>query len=265
MKESKIITKKDITTLGLRSVFLQGSFNYERMQACGWLFSMLPALKKIHKEDKKALSEAMKDNLEFINTHPALVSFLMGLMISMEEKKEDRSVIKGVKIALFGPLAGIGDALFWFTLLPIIAGVSSSFAIEGNILGPIMFFVCYSLLFWFRIPLAHIGYTLGTKGLENLNANTAKLSKAATIIGVTVVGGLVASYVKISLLPIIPINENFSISLQTDLIDKIFPNLLPLLYTLGIFALLKFKRVHPVSLIVATFILVMILSYFGVL
>lgn len=113
------ISKKDITRLGFRSSLLQASFNYERMQAGGFTWAMLPILKKIYKDDKPGLSAAMKDNLEFINTHPNLVGFLMGLLISMEEKGENRDTIKGLKVALFGPIAGIGDAIFWFTLLPI--------------------------------------------------------------------------------------------------------------------------------------------------
>ena len=110
------ISKKDITRLGFRSSLLQASFNYERMQAGGFTWAMLPILKKIYKDDKPGLSAAMKDNLEFINTHPNLVGFLMGLLISMEEKGENRDTIKGLKVALFGPIAGIGDAIFWFTL-----------------------------------------------------------------------------------------------------------------------------------------------------
>lgn len=116
------ISKKDITRLGFRSSLLQASFNYERMQAGGFTWAMLPILKKIYKDDKPGLSAAMKDNLEFINTHPNLVGFLMGLLISMEEKGENRDTIKGLKVALFGPIAGIGDAIFWFTLLPDYGG-----------------------------------------------------------------------------------------------------------------------------------------------
>ena len=91
------ISKKDITRLGFRSSLLQASFNYERMQAGGFTWAMLPILKKIYKDDKPGLSAAMKDNLEFINTHPNLVGFLMGLLISMEEKGENRDTIKGLK------------------------------------------------------------------------------------------------------------------------------------------------------------------------
>ncbi len=42
------LTKKDINRVAWRSMLLQASFNYERMQASGWLYGLLPALKKIH-------------------------------------------------------------------------------------------------------------------------------------------------------------------------------------------------------------------------
>lgn len=119
--------------LGIRSSFLQASFNYERMQACGFTWAMLPALEKVYGDDKEKLSAAMTDNLEFINTHPNLVGFLMGLMMSLEEGGGTRDAIKGLKLALFGPIAGIGDAIFWFTILPIVAGISCSFASQGSI------------------------------------------------------------------------------------------------------------------------------------
>ena len=132
MSASKKLTKHDITMLGIRSSFLQASFNYERMQACGFTWAMLPALEKVYGDDKEKLSAAMTDNLEFINTHPNLVGFLMGLMMSLEEGGGTRDAIKGLKLALFGPIAGIGDAIFWFTILPIVAGISCSFASQGT-------------------------------------------------------------------------------------------------------------------------------------
>lgn len=266
MKESNtIITKKDITQLGLRSGLLNIAFNYERMQACGWLWSLLPILKKIHKTDKQELSKSMKMHLEFINTHSILATFLMGLVVSMEEKKEDRTIIQGVKTALFGPLAGIGDAIFWFTILPIVVGVTSSFAIEGSVLGPILFFICYLAIFGLRIPLAHMGYDIGIKGLEHIQENSQKLAKSASILGLTVIGGLVAMYVNIELLWTIPINAEKSISIQNDFFDLIIPKLLPLLYTLLIFYLLKYKQKSPIVLIVGTFIVVTVLAYFGIM
>lgn len=269
MKESngnnKVLTKKDITKLGLISSFLQASFNYERMQAGGFLVAQLPFLKKIYKDDKQGLSEAMKDNLEFINTHPNFVGFLMGLLLSLEENKEDRSLIKGLKVALFGPLAGIGDAIFWFTILPIVAGISASFAIQGNVLGPIIFFAVYVTIFCLRIVWTRLGYNLGTKAIDIIKTSSQTISRAATILGCTVIGGLIASYVHISVLAKIAINAKHSISLQTDFFDRILPNILSLGYTFLMFYLLKKKKVSPVVLIFTTFVLAILLSFLGVL
>jgi len=261
----KVLTKKDITKLGIFSSLLQASFNYERMQAGGFTLAQLPFLRKIYKDDKKGLSESMKDNLEFINTHPNLAGFLMGLLLSLEENHEDRGVIRGLKVALFGPLAGIGDAIFWFTLLPIMVGISASFAMQGSLIGPISFFAVYLSIWVLRIPLTHLGYTLGVNAIDFIKEQSKIFSKAASILGVTVIGGLIATYVHIEVLTKIPINKEHVISLQTEFFDKIFPNILPLGYTLFMFYLLKKKKVSPVILILITFIMAIFFSYLGVL
>ncbi len=266
MKESKkVLTKKDISAMAYRSAFLQASFNYERMQAGGWTVAMLPALEKIYKGDKKGLAAAMTDNMQFINTHPTLVPFLMTLLLSLEENGSDRNLIKGIKVGLFGPLAGIGDAIFWFTVLPIMAGISSSFALEGNVLGPILFFAVYVGIFLMRFPLAKAGYELGTTALDSLRESSKKLSRAATILGTTVIGALAAAYVHITLLPTITINEGVTISIQEAFIDKIFPNLLPLTYVFTMFYFIRVKKVSPTVLILVTIVLTIVLSFLGIL
>ncbi|VBB09385.1 Hypothetical protein LUCI_4675 [Lucifera butyrica] len=265
MKASRILTKGDITRLGMISSFLQASFNYERMQAGGFTLAMLPALRRICRGDKQRLSAAMKDNLEFINTHPNLVGFLMGLLLSLEENNEDRSLIKGLKVALFGPLAGIGDAIFWFTLLPIVAGISASFALQGSVLGPVLFFAVYLTIFILRIAWTHLGYNLGIKALAKIKDSSRIIARAATILGVTVIGGLIASYIHIEVVTQVAINAGHSVSLQKDFFDKIFPNLLPMSYALLMLYLLKSKQVHPSLLILGTFVGAIGLSFAGVL
>lgn len=259
------ISKKDITRLGFRSSLLQASFNYERMQAGGFTWAMLPILKKIYKDDKPGLSAAMKDNLEFINTHPNLVGFLMGLLISMEEKGENRDTIKGLKVALFGPIAGIGDAIFWFTLLPIMAGICSSFASQGNLLGPILFFAVYLLIFFLRVGWTHVGYSVGVKAIDKVRENSQMIARSATILGITVIGGLIASYVHINVVTSFAIDSTHSVALQQDFFDKVFPNILPMAYTLLMYYFLRVKKAHPVLLIGVTFVLSIVCSAFGIL
>jgi len=259
------LTKKDITKLAVRTVFLQSSFNYERMQAGGWLYAMLPSFQKICGKDKERLSQIMKDNLGFINTSPPIVGFLMGLIVSLEEHHEDRTLINGIKVALFGPLAGIGDAIYWFTILPIVAGVSASFANQGSVLGPIMFFLVYCGIFIMRIFWTHLGYDTGVKAIGNLQENSKSVSKAATVLGVTVIGALIATYVKITVLAKIAIGGGHSIAIQADFLDKILPNILPLGYTFLMYYLLKKKSINPTVLILCTFVGAILLSYLGVL
>ncbi len=264
-KPKRVLSKKDITKLGYRSVLLQASFNYQRMQAGGWLYSQLPFLKKIYKDDKEGLSESMKDNMEFINTSPPIVSLLMGLLLSLEESREKRSTIKGLKLALFGPLAGIGDAIFWFTLLPVIAGITASISQSGNILGPILFFLVYLAVFFMRIFWAHTGYNLGTRAITKIKENSEVVAKAATILGVTVIGGLIATYVHIDIASTWTISKGHAISLQKDFFDRIFPNIIPLGYTFLMYYFLKYRNANPVVLILITFVLAILLSYLGVL
>ncbi len=249
-KTDKVITNKDLNTMVWKSLFLQASFNYERMQACGWLYGLLPGLKKIH-TNKEDLSDSMKDHMEFFNTHPFLVTFIMGLVIAMEENKEDRNTIRAIKVATMGPLGGIGDALFWLTALPICVGIGASLASQGNVAGPIVFLVLFNALhFFLRFFLMKYGYNTGVKAVANLKEKTKKISHAASIVGLTVVGGLIASMVNLKTTLVLTAGKA-EVQLQEGVLDAVMPNLLPLLYTFLMYKLLK-KGMSPVMLIGVT-------------
>lgn len=265
MESKKQLTRQDITKLSLRSAFVCLTFNYERMMAPGFTFLQLPILKKIYKDDPKGLKAAMQDNMNFINTHPNFTGFLSALLLSLEEAHEDREIISNIKTALYAPLAGIGDAFFWFTLLPIMAGICGSFAMQGNILGPILFAIVYFSVYLLRIPLTHLGYNLGTKSLGLIKDNAEKISRSAGIVGITVIGGLIATYISLGLTIAIPLNEGITLDLQTELLDKIFPNILAIAYVGILYYMLKKKNVSPVWLILATFIIVLCASFFGIM
>ena len=100
-------------------------------------------------------------------------------MSDLQERRykeiKPEETVKKIKISLFGPLAGIGDALFWFTLLPITAGICASLSDQGNILGPIVFFLVFFAAFLLRFPLARMGYKTGTKALDKLQENTKRV------------------------------------------------------------------------------------------
>lgn len=240
----KLLTKKDLRKMAFRAFFLQSSFSFERMQAGGWEYILLPALKKIYKNDPEKLKAALKDHLEFFNINPFVVTPVASIIAAMEEKGEDRETIRGVKYALMGPLAGIGDALIWMTIFPICAGLGASLSMQGNFMGPIVFLVLFNVLhFVLQFGGIGYGYKTGINALAKLRTGTKELSKLASIVGLTVIGALIASYVNMTTPLVIQAGE-VAVNLQTDILDKIMPNMIPLAFTFLIYWLLK-KGLKP--------------------
>lgn len=242
------LDKKTLNKMVWRSLNLQGSFNYERMQAGGWLYGILPGLEKIHGDNEEDLKTSMQHNLEFFNTHPFLVTFVMGIVLSLEQQKADIPTIRAVRVAAMGPLGGIGDAIFWFTLVPITAGITSNMAINGSLAGPILFLLIFNVVqFGIRFWLMNWSYKLGSKAIELLTANAKEFTRAASLLGVFVVGALTSNYggttVKLQFE-----NGESPIIIQ-NILDGILPKLIPLTITLGLFFLIKKKGWTPVACI----------------
>lgn len=135
MAEEKIkLSKKRSFSCCVALDLHSGSWNYERMQNGGWAFSMIPAIKKLYKT-KEERSAALKRHLEFFNTHPYIASPILGVTLALEEERAngapvDDVAIQGVKVGMMGPLAGVGDPVFWFTVRPMLGALGASLAME---------------------------------------------------------------------------------------------------------------------------------------
>lgn len=244
------------------STMLQASFNYERMQAAGWLWSILPGLEKIH-TNKEDLSASMSHNLEFFNTHPFLVTFVMGIVLSLEQQKADINTIRAVRVAAMGPLGGIGDALFWFTLVPVVAGITAGWAIEGSIVGPILYFaITFGVQMGLRYWLMYWSYDLGTSAIGVLTKNAKEFTHAASMLGVFVVGALTCNYGGTALGMVIPNGEK-PIVVQ-DLLNGILPAMIPLGLTLMCYTLIKKKGWTPTKCIVLLLFIGIVGAFFGI-
>lgn len=244
---AKQLDKKTLNKMVWRSLFLQASFNYERMQAAGWLYGILPGLEKIH-TDKDDLSKSMKHNLEFFNTHPFLVTFVMGIIMSLEQQKADTNTIRAVRVAAMGPLGGIGDAIFWFTLVPITAGITANMAISGSLAGPILFLLIFNAVqFGIRYWLMHWSYNLGSKAIDILTKNAKEFTRSASMLGVFIVGALTSNYGATKLAIEIP-NGEAPINIQ-NILDGVLPQMIPLALTLMLFYLIKKRKWTPVACI----------------
>ena len=266
-----LITKKDLRKVFLNSLTIMCSWNYERQMHMGFLFGMAPIIDKLYKNNEKEKRAAYKRHMEFFNCTPQMTSFIMGLSASMEEQNAksngefNAESISMIKTSLMGPFAGIGDSFFQGTLRIITFGIGLSFAKQGSILGPILavgLFAIPSLL------TAYYGTFLGYKSGNNYLAKIYqeglmdRIMQFASIIGLAVVGGMVASMVPIST-PIEFTTGGTQLVLQ-DMIDSILPKFLPLVSTMGIYWLIK-KKVNTNILLFGIIILGMVLSLLGVL
>ena len=115
------LEKKDYMKTSLRAYFLQNGFNYGNYQGLGYANVLYPALRKMYKDDDDKLQEALKENIEFFNTNIHFLPFITSLHLVMLENKTPSNEIRNIKMALMGPLAGIGDSLAQFCLAPLFA------------------------------------------------------------------------------------------------------------------------------------------------
>src|SRR5699024_6153019 len=206
LSEEKLrLTKRDRIAIWWRSTFLQGSWNYERMQNGGWVYSMIPAIKRLYKtkEDRAA---ALERHLEFFNTHPYVASPILGVTLALEEERAngatvENKAIQGVKVGMMGLLAGIGDPVFWFKFKPMVGAVVSLLALSGSILGSLIYFIFWNL---FRMSFMWYtqegGYKAGSKITEDLSVGILQdITKGASILGMCIIGTLVTSWVDVTL------------------------------------------------------------------
>ena len=303
MAEKIQLSKSDRQKVWWRSQFLQGSWNYERMQNLGWAYSLIPAIKKLYtkKEDQAA---ALERHLEFFNTHPYVAAPIMGVTLALEEERAngteiDDAAIQGVKIGMMGPLAGIGDPVFWFTVRPILGALGASLAASGNIIGPLLFFFGWNAIrmafLWYT---QEFGYKAGSEITKDMSGGILKdITKGASILGMFILAVLVQRWVSINFTVNLPGKQlaegayiNFpegpvsgaelkgilgqalgglsldKIQPQTlqGQLNSLIPGLMGLLLTFLCMWLLK-KKVSPISIILALFAVGIAARFFGIM
>ena len=253
VQDENAINARDLRRVFWRSFQMEFSWNYERQMNLAFVYALIPVLKKLYPQ-KAELAAALKRHLVFFNTTPHIVTLLLGITTAMEEKNSqqqemDGTAIDNVKASLMGPLAGLGDSFFWGTLRLIATGIGTSLALQGNILGPILFLLVFNvphiLVRWL---FTRWGYVLGTGVLHRVQKSgmMESLTYGASIIGLMVVGAMAASMINIT----IPVSFGAGEAKTEvqEIINNIMPGLLPLI-SFGIVYWLLGRKVKPLTII----------------
>lgn len=264
--------KKMVNAIAWRSLNAHASRvgGQARQMAIGFLWQIMPALNRYYKDQPEKKIEALERHVQFCNVSNAFYPFLSGLVASMEKENSevddfDTSSIVAIKAALMGPLAGIGDSLLFSVVRVIAASVGISFALQGSILGALLFFIIYnSVTMILRFSLAYIGFVSGSQFITSMYQNgTLKiLTKAAGILGLIMVGAMTASTVKFNTAIIIPISGAEPVALQASL-DTIFLGLVPLLLTFGCKKMLD-KNVNINLIMLGILFVSILMAVFGI-
>ncbi len=239
------IDKQVLRDIFLRSNTLELSFNYEKMQALGFCYSITPALEAYYRDSKPQLSDALVRNMALFNITPAMSPFVLGVAASLEKEvsknpKMQSSMMNNIKSSLMAPLSGIGDSFFWGTFRIIAAGIGISMAQQGSIMGMLMFLLLFNIpnygVRWFGLNL---GFKLGTKLIDQMASGNVidRINKIFGIVGLMCVGGMTATMVKLNLATEIEVSGAI-VNFQ-NILDQILPNILPLGATLLCYKLIQ--------------------------
>ena len=238
------ISNKALNKVLLRTQGCQFAHNYERMQSLSLTYCFSPVLEELYKDrPKEERVHAMQRYLEYFNTHPLAIPFILGIQAALEESTDEdqRDTCRAIKTSLMGPFAGLGDSMLNLTWYPIAGSIGASMCInDGSLVGPLVMFLLINLLYW---PLKYFGLHLGyTKGLEVVQSGGMalfdRLGNMANVLGVVVVGCLIPQTVKLSTALQFAFSEGEPLIIQ-DQMNKVMPCILPVVLTFVCYKLLK--------------------------
>lgn len=271
MSSRKKITNKEIKQGFWRSFTTSHLWHFERQQHLSFAYSIIPIINKLYDSNEERI-EGYHRHLEFYNSQATMHPFILGITASMEEENAnndefDTSSINTMKAALMGPLAGIGDSLLGATLRIVATGIVTGLAMAGSILAPILFLLIYNIP---NITLRYLGitkgYELGTTMVSRISQSNImdKVTLSLSIVGLMVIGSMVASTVSITTPLTLALGDGESAFVLQDTLDIIFPQLLPFLTTLFLYYLNK-KQVSVTKQILGIFVTAILLGGLGII
>lgn len=275
------LQKKDVIK-GWARYYLTAEVNsgFERLTAPAFSFGMNPILEKLYKADHDEYMKALQRHLTFYNSEATWGAVIFGISCALEEERAymieegaskdeltaSSEMITNLKVGLMGPLAGIGDTINHGMLRPMLLSIFIPLAAAGSWVAGVGPLVIWGVVISsFSYMLVTKGYVLGKKSVVSI-LKSGKLNQfinTASVLGLFMMGALSSTYIKLST----PISWASAVGKATklqDVIDKIFPNLLPLLVVFGIYFYIKKCGPKYVRILISILVLSVVLSFFGI-
>ncbi|MGB7595915.1 MAG: PTS system mannose/fructose/sorbose family transporter subunit IID, partial [Erysipelotrichaceae bacterium] len=245
-----VLVKKDVLRARNRWMTTnQVCFNYESMQAASVVYAVGPSLEKIYLGHPDELQNSLRAHFRFFNTQPWMANLILSSALAVEENGGENAIeaASTIRTSLMGPFAGLGDSIL--TVLPktIFGAIAAYMAIEGNATGVLMCLILGLIMVAFRIKLWDLGYKQGVKFVTSSQSRLKSITDAASVMGLVVVGALIASNVKVSVPVVFTIGE--SVTKLQDIFNKIMPNMLPLLVVIVTYWALGKKKMTSAKMV----------------
>ena len=265
-KSNYKLTKEDFKQINRRSLFtFQLGWNYERMQGSGYLYTILPQLRKLYGDNSPELKEMMKTHTQFFNTSNFFNTIVTGIDLAIEEKEgiDGKDTVSCLKAGLMGPFAAIGDSIFAALIPTIFGALAANMAINGNPTGIFIWIIAQIAVMIFRWKQLEFAYREGISLVTTMQHRLTALTDAATLLGVFMVGALVATMINVKL-SWAPSIGDVTLNMQNNL-DMILPRLLPAGIVAAIYWMLGKKNMTSTKAIFIVLVVCVALSSLGVL
>lgn len=250
------LTKKELFDIYLRyQIMVESAMSYEKMHGASWAWSYLPFAKKYYSDDPDKFSNFLTRHSVFYNTEPQTGQLVNGIVASLEEKialgdtDVDETVPVTVKASMMGPLAGIGDSVIQGILIPTLLSIGMGLSTGGSPLGAIFYILAYGLIVGgITIISFNSGYKLGVNAIDSvIGENAKRITNMLNTFGIMIVGGLSAT--TIAAVTTIEIPAGDTTQPLQEILDGIFPGILPLTFVLITWWLISEKKYSPTKVI----------------
>lgn len=258
------LTKKDLNRCARRWCIGNLAGSYDKGLAPCLIYAITPALRKIYKGDDEGFKKSFENAWSYFNITPHVCGLLMGACLAIEDREHEKGIeaAQGLKTGLMGSISGVGDTLF-FVLLPTIMGsISAYMGQQGNPTGALIWLVIMLALFAFKMTFWNIGYRFGTALITTLSEKIGAFTEAISILGLTVVGALIPTTVKLNLGLSFAMGD-VTLSVQENVLNAIFIGLLPVCTTAIVYALVK-RGFKLVPIIIGIVIVSCVGAAFGI-